>query len=114
MILTRTYNIPIIRCVIKIVIFDRSHEFTKKFDNNRFLNDIRDCHGYTFELDDVIYIALRNDEKITHGIVAHECKHAVNIAMIQIGQKLDVDNDEFECYLLSYIVDKVYKHLIIK
>lgn len=51
----------------------------------------------------------------TPGIIAHEAKHLVNAIFVDIGQELDLHNDEAECYLLGWIVDRVHelnkKHL---
>ncbi len=45
------------------------------------------------------------------GVIAHECKHAVNAAFKYVGIELDRYNDEAECYLLGWMVDLVHKHL---
>lgn len=52
-----------------------------------------------------------NPKDYTHGIVAHECKHAVNRIFSYIKVKLDTENDEPECYLLTWIVDQVYNNM---
>ena len=51
---------------------------------------------------------LRDDTEITAGTIAHECKHIVNFIFEARGIKLDLDNDEAECYLLEWLVDKIY------
>jgi len=50
----------------------------------------------------------RNDMKIKIGCIAHECKHMVNIIFRERGVELDIENDETECYLLEWLVDKIY------
>ena len=57
-------------------------------------------------------LLFRNDLKITIGGIVHECKHMVNIIFRARGVELDIENDETECYLLEWLVDKIY--LIIK
>lgn len=47
----------------------------------------------------------------TPGIIAHEAKHIVNNIFSHIGQDLDVNNDEAECYLLSWIVNRIHEEL---
>jgi hypothetical protein len=42
------------------------------------------------------------------GVIAHECKHAVNFIFKWHGQKLSLDNDEHECYLLDWMVDQAH------
>lgn len=52
--------------------------------------------------------------KITPGIIAHECKHAVNQLFLLKGIALDRHNDEPECYLMCWFVNRVYEALNIK
>lgn len=54
------------------------------------------------------FIVLRTDVELTPGVIAHECKHVINGLFKTIGMNLCVDNDEAECYLLTWIVDKVW------
>lgn len=42
-----------------------------------------------------------------HGAIAHECLHATHKVLDILGVKPDYDNDEIECYVCEYIVDKV-------
>lgn len=46
---------------------------------------------------------------LTFGEIAHECKHLVNEIIIDFGGKLDLNNDETECYLLMWVIDEIYK-----
>jgi hypothetical protein len=48
---------------------------------------------------------------ITHGILAHEAKHIVNVIFKNCGVKLDVENDEPECFLLGWVVDELHRAL---
>lgn len=47
------------------------------------------------------------DKRWWHGGIAHECLHATHKVLDILGVKPDYDNDEIECYVLEYIVDKV-------
>jgi len=49
----------------------------------------------------------REDADFKLGILAHECKHLVDFIFRARGIDLDIVNDEPECYLLGFIVDKV-------
>ena len=42
------------------------------------------------------------------GIIAHECKHAINFVFAWVGVKLSTVNDESECYMLGWLVDKAH------
>jgi len=45
----------------------------------------------------------------TPGIIAHEAKHLVNNIFIDISHELDPYNDEPECYLLGWIVNRIHE-----
>lgn len=45
------------------------------------------------------------------GQIAHECKHIVNYIFNDRGIKLEIGNDEPECYLLSYLVNKTHEFI---
>lgn len=47
------------------------------------------------------------DKSWWHGAVAHECLHATHKVLDLLGVKPNFDNDEIECYVCEYIVDKV-------
>lgn len=49
--------------------------------------------------------------KITHGIIAHECLHIVNMILVDRGVLPDFNNDEPLTYLLEYITNKVHKFI---
>jgi len=55
------------------------------------------------------YLILAHAYRLTPGIIAHESKHILNYIFIDKGIKLDPANDEPECYLLSWIVNRVYE-----
>lgn len=46
---------------------------------------------------------------LTPAEVAHEAKHLVNEIFIDISAQLDLNNDEFECYLLQWVMEEIYK-----
>lgn len=58
-----------------------------------------------------IYIFLNKYLDLQPWEVAHEAKHVVNEIIIHIHAKLDPKNDEFECYLLQWVMEQIYKHL---
>lgn len=47
------------------------------------------------------------------GEIAHEAKHLINQLFSWHNYKLSVTNDEFECYYLELVVDKIH-HFINK
>lgn len=66
--------------------------------------------GFVCKDKDMFYMVLRKDT--TPGIIAHECKHMVNHIFTDMCQVLDEYNDEFECYTLGWMVDKVHKTIV--
>lgn len=51
------------------------------------------------------------DKDATPGIIAHEAKHVVNDIFRTTGVKLDIDNDEAECYLLGWVVNRIHEEI---
>lgn len=105
--------IPIPNAQIKIMIGKRDelNEFLKK----EYLSEMdksNTARSLWFKDQNRFFFLLRNDIKLSHGIIAHEAKHLTNFIMEARSYKLSFKNDEPECYLLNYIVDKIY--LIIK
>lgn len=52
---------------------------------------------------------LMYDEPFAISTIAHEAFHITNFVMKRVGIKPDVNNDEAQAYLLSWIVEEVYK-----
>ena len=104
-------NMPILPVIFSVIVYDEWHELCNYFPHYRFSDDPRDFDGGMMEIDSKFYIAFHNNRKLSHGHVAHECKHLVNSAFRWCGIKLDNDNDEAECYFLTYVVNEVYKHI---
>lgn len=45
------------------------------------------------------------------GLIAHEVKHAINFVFSWSGIRLSTTNDEHECYLLEWMINKVHSIL---
>ena len=58
---------------------------------------------------DAVYLLFSLNNEITHGLIAHEARHATNAILHYIGQKLDPTNDECEAYLSGWVNDQIYK-----
>lgn len=57
-----------------------------------------------------IFIFLK-DEKVRNSVISHECFHAVEFIMENIGQKFSESPNETWAYLLQYLIDK-YEELM--
>ena len=49
------------------------------------------------------------DENFAIGTIAHESLHITSFIMKRVGIHPDVNNDEAQAYLLSFVVEQVYK-----
>lgn len=113
-IITESINVPIFNFDFTVIIYENDEEILEFFDNAKFDIEIEEHLGFLLNEEDMTYLVLRSGEYNsinypTPGIIAHESKHLVNQIFKEIRQKLDVDNDEVECYLLGWIVDEVAK-----
>lgn len=104
-------QMPILPIKFSIIIYNDPGEVIKRFPGYKFDKDLGGWNGFMLDINGVIYICFQNNGKLNHGHVAHECKHLINMAFSICGVKLDPDNDEMECYFLTYVVNEVYKHL---
>lgn len=100
--------IPLYHGYLHIHITDDFKDIEKKLDV-----ELDNCELY----EGICFHEFKNDSLHVHvgfplktypDVVAHESKHVVNKIFKIAGIKLDVDNDEPECYLLSWVVKQVY------
>lgn len=107
-------NIPLYHQVLHIAICDdvekEISEVRKKFYANV---DKFEFSGYA-EAEGKHHLILLNkkhltDEPFTISTIAHEALHITSFIMKRVGMHPDVNNDEAQAYLLSWIVEQVYK-----
>lgn len=100
-------RIPILRCGFHLVICPH---VGKANDLLGFVNGDLGCPaGYVNTKFHNGCALMMMTDKVGIGEIAHESKHMVNAIFNKMGQKLDADNDEFECYLLTFICEEVQK-----
>lgn len=61
------------------------------------------------------YLAVFNFDhlqSITYGMIAHEANHIVDFIIDSIGQVVDPQNNEYSAYLLEWLTNKFFQHLI--
>ena len=101
----KTLKIPLYVGRLTIIIDEDLPSIVKKYPALK--KDYLEKHGaVTFWKGTNVYTALEL-KHITPGLIAHEAKHVVNRIFINIGHYLDLDNDEPECYLLSWVVNRI-------
>ena len=74
------------------------------------LNDTAMARCYQFKTGQTV-IWFRG---LSHGIVAHEIFHAVELFMQFIGDSLSDNSRESYAYLIQYITEEVYKYIKIE
>lgn len=104
-------TVPIYKSVLGLIFYDDPQKLIDKFNHIEFTHDPHGFQGGSFYLDGIVYIALWCDKKLSVGHVVHECKHAVNHIFKEIGQELDLNNDESECYLLQWVFEQTNREL---
>ncbi len=61
------------------------------------------------------YLALLNFDhlqSITYGMIAHEANHIVDYVIDSIGQEVDPQNNEYSAYLLEWMTNTIFQHII--
>jgi hypothetical protein len=101
-------NIPIYYGYLIVICADDVEEIAKKYDVPGIKNKCHDAYVFRNKTNEYVYV---QKASITYGAVAHEAKHLVNYIFSDRGIKLDVENDEAECYLLGWIVNKIHKYI---
>lgn len=100
----KSYKIPIYKGKFIVCFVDKLTELQTKFN----LVNIEDYDGICFSIGRSYYVAFER-KSFNAGIAAHEAKHALNALFNGIGQKLETVNDEAECYLLEWMVNKIFE-----
>ena len=101
-----TNNIPIYGSKWKIIFVDSLKEIASKYD----LRDDENYDAVCFIFEGDYYTAFEIKE-ITPGLIAHEAKHLVNQIFIHCDVLLDRHNDEPECFLLSWIINRIHENM---
>lgn len=112
--LYKKLNIPFYSQKLHIIISD---DVEKEIDNIRkkFYPNLQryDFSGYSqaVEQHHLILINIKHVKKEIDVIstICHEAFHITNFIMKRVGIDSDVNNDEAQAYLLSYIVEEVLK-----
>lgn len=90
---THKFSVPLFTGEVRIVI--------KKMPKGSY------CDAYCkwHEKKDIFEIVL--PVKYDAPLAAHECVHATNFIFKSHGQKLDIDNDEAQSYMMSHLMTMV-------
>jgi len=108
MVLQKRIIVPLYN--VQLVVYYGEYKELKKINDSLGYNEfLESSFGKSFWNVETnrFRLFLRSEENISVGTIAHECKHIVNYIFDARGIKLDTDNDEPECYLLGWLVDKI-------
>ena len=110
----KSIKVPLYNQRLQIIVCDdvekEIDEVNKKFYTNceRF-----DFAGYAEAVDNYHLILLNKkhlkDETSAISTIAHEALHITSFIFKRVGIIADVNNDEAQAYLLSWIVEQVYE-----
>lgn len=103
MITKKRIKIPIYHGDLFIYSVSDLNEIGKKFD----MIDLSDREAIAFQItgkDGYMKYYLAFEENPTNKIIAHESLHITGFIFKDRGMKMDLHNDEFQCYLLGWIV----------
>ena len=103
-------RIPLYEGTLTVYYTDDFEKVNQKLKGQ--LNPVfKDCTAFFFQVEEGRPCIAINPSDYTPGIVAHECKHAVNSVFEWSFIRLDANNDEPECYLLQWMVDAVMNNM---
>lgn len=95
------------------ILFIQTKNFKKIKKKYNIVTDISTSEAFCFSnstKDHTEYVIVFSDF-ITPGIIAHESLHLVNYLFRDRSMVMDLENDETQCYMLSWVVEECYKFL---
>lgn len=96
----RSVKIPIFTGRLVIYMIDTKEEY------NKFCKDNVD--GYTYK-DGILYYVVCIHDKSLLSTLVHESVHITNYIFKQHGLKLDVNNDEAQAYITTWVFEQIHK-----
>lgn len=116
MFLRKSIKIPIYVGKFDIVITDDKDAYNKIYAY-KFGSSLLFAHAIATSLKGSNYthytmvLNFNYNEKINHGVIAHEALHIAGFIMDKVGVKYKFRNDEPFTYLIGWVVDEVYGFL---
>ncbi len=104
--MTHKVKIPIYYGHLHVIIAD---DFTKHGNYKKSINEYPAFSNIVDKKNWHYGIFIKPNRIDDHSLIAHEALHIVGYIFNSIKCKMDIDNDEPQCYLLGWVVDEVYK-----
>lgn len=104
-----SFRVPIYPAWVFLYVGDTVQEVVEPVSSKfliAFENDLTHVDGYTLNRDSCFIIMIKRGAPYTR-YVTHECMHVVHKILEYAGVKSDFGNDEAECYLMSWLCEKV-------
>ena len=107
----KTFKTPLYGTEFTVIIYQKDSEINDFFKGHKFEPPITDFDCGLLDYKDKLYVLLYSGKKgyPTAGTIAHESKHLVNRIFIDICHPLCRYQDEPECYLLGWIVNRIHE-----
>ena len=108
-------KVPLYHQYLYVIISDDVEKEIDKIQKIFNINTERfDFSGYSESIGGKFNAVVLNkkylrEDNFAIGTIAHESLHVTNFIMKRIGIHPDVNNDEAQAYLLSWVVEQVYK-----
>lgn len=95
-------RIPIYEYNLTVIVVECLSEIAEKYS----LKDVERCAAITFKRKGDVFVAF---SKLSNSTIAHEIVHIINYIFADCGAMLDLDNDEPQAYLTSYLFEQIEK-----
>jgi hypothetical protein len=110
----KSFKVPLYHQFLQIIICEDVEKEVNEINKKFYINtDTFNFSGYAESTGKYNLILLNKkyltDEAFAISTIAHEAFHVTNFISKRVGIKPDVNNDEAQAYLLSWIVEKVYE-----
>jgi hypothetical protein len=111
--LKKNFRTPLYGLTFTVIVYSSPKKLDKFFKKKDIYLEFnhRKYDGFVYTLNNHHYCCFYASSKQypTPGIIAHEAKHLVNKIFIDVDQLLDRHNDEAECYLLGWLVNRIHE-----
>lgn len=108
----KVLNIPIYKGKFIVILGNDKRKIKKVYPNFNRETVYATTFYDRYKNDEGYYVVLNFDNKynkITHGVIAHEALHCVNMLAEYRGFVPDFQNDEPLTYLLEWFVNEIHK-----
>jgi hypothetical protein len=111
----KTFKIPILYGDVHVFVSDdfrkTNSDYKLGLTDNYFGNEFEAISGKFFKPNGYSRYFMICNKDISEKSIIHESKHLVNFIFMDRGIELSLTNDEFECYFLGWVFEKLKSSL---